>query len=108
MDFRKKSRLLITCAPSLSQWLQKEIEALGHNVLLVRKTGIEIEGTLADSMRLNLWLHTAFAVLYLLDEFECRNAEALYRAAVKMPWEDIIPADEYISHRLARRQPDDQ
>jgi hypothetical protein len=42
MDFQKKSRLLITCAPSLSQWLQKEIEALGHKVLLVRKTGIEI------------------------------------------------------------------
>lgn len=97
MDFQKKSRLLITCAPSLSEWLQKEIEALGHKVLLVRKTGIEIEGTLADSMRLNLWLHTAFAVLYMLDEFECRDAEALYRAAVKLPWEDIIPADEYIS-----------
>ena len=97
MDFQKKSRLLITCAPSLSEWLQKEIEALGHNVLLVRKTGIEIEGTLADSMRLNLWLHTAFAVLYMLDEFECRDAEALYRATVKLPWEDIIPVDEYIS-----------
>jgi 23S rRNA G2445 N2-methylase RlmL len=97
MDFQKKSRLLITCAPSLSEWLQKETEALGHNVLLVRKTGIEIEGTLADSMRLNLWLHTAFAVLYLLDEFECRDAEALYRATVKLPWEDIVPVDEYIS-----------
>jgi 23S rRNA G2445 N2-methylase RlmL len=97
MDFQKKSRLLITCAPGLSEWLQKEIEALGHKVLLVRKTGIEIEGTLADSMRLNLWLHTAFAVLYMLNEFECRDAEALYRAAVKLPWEDIIPANEYIS-----------
>jgi putative N6-adenine-specific DNA methylase len=97
MDFQKKSRLLITCAPSLSEWLQKEIEALGHNVLLVRKTGIEIEGTLADSMRLNLWLHTAFAVLYMLDEFECRDAETLYRATVKLPWEDIIPVNEYIS-----------
>jgi len=97
MDFEKKSRLLITCAPSLSQWMQKEIEALGHNVLLVRKTGIEIEGTLADSMRLNLWLHTAFAVLYMLDEFECRDAETLYRATVKLPWEDIIPVNEYFS-----------
>jgi putative N6-adenine-specific DNA methylase len=97
MDFQKKSRLLITCAPSLSEWLQKEIEALGHKVLLVRKTGIEIEGTLADSMRLNLWLHTAFAVLYMLAEFECRDAETLYRATVKLPWEDIIPVNEYFS-----------
>jgi putative N6-adenine-specific DNA methylase len=97
MDFQKKSRLLITCAPSLSEWLQKEVEALGHKALLVRKTGVEIEGTLADSMRLNLWLHTAFAVLYMLDEFECRDAEALYRAAVNLPWEKLIPADEYIS-----------
>ena len=97
MNFQKKSRLLITCAPSLSEWLRKEVEALGHKVLLARKTGVEIEGTLADSMRLNLWLHTAFAVLFLLEEFECRDAEALYRAAVKLPWEEIIPADEYIS-----------
>jgi putative N6-adenine-specific DNA methylase len=89
--------LLITCAPGLSEWLRQEIEALGHKVLLVRKTGIEIEGTLADSMRLNLWLRTAFAVLYLLDEFECRDAEALYRATVNLPWEQLIPADEYIS-----------
>jgi putative N6-adenine-specific DNA methylase len=97
MDFQKKRRLLITCAPCLSEWLQKEIEDLGYKVLLARKTGIEIEGTLADSMRLNLWLRTAFAVLYLLDEFECRDAEALYRATVKLPWEDLIPANEYIS-----------
>ncbi|MEN6406584.1 MAG: hypothetical protein ABFC77_08945 [Thermoguttaceae bacterium] len=97
MNFQKKSRLLITCAPRLSEWLQKEVEALGHKVLLVRKTGVEIEGTLADSMRLNLWLHTAFAVLYRLDEFECRDPDALYRTAVKLPWEDVIPPDEYIS-----------
>jgi putative N6-adenine-specific DNA methylase len=97
MNFQKKSRLLITCAPCLSEWLRKEVETLGHKVLLARKTGVEIEGTLADSMRLNLWLQTAFAVLFLLEEFECRDAEALYRAAVKLPWEEIIPADEYIS-----------
>lgn len=97
MDFQKKSRLLITCAPGLAEWLQAEIEALGHNVLLVRKTGVEIEGTLADSMRLNLWLRTAFSVLFLLDEFKCRDPEALYRAAVKLPWEEVIPVDEYIS-----------
>jgi 23S rRNA G2445 N2-methylase RlmL len=97
MDFQKKSRLLITCAPGLSEWLQKELEALGHKVLLVRKTGIEIEGTLADSMRLNLWLRTAFAVLYLLDEFDCPDAEALYQTTVKLPWEDVIPVNEYVS-----------
>lgn len=97
MNFQKKNRLLITCAPNLSEWLRKEIESLGHKVLLVRKTGIEIEGTLADTMRLNLWLRTAFAVLYMLYEFECPDAEALYRAAVKLPWEDIIPANEYVS-----------
>jgi putative N6-adenine-specific DNA methylase len=97
MDFQKKSRLLITCAPGLAEWLRAEIEALGYKVLVARKTGVEIEGTLADSMRLNLWLRTAFAVLYLLEEFPCRDAEALYRAAVKLPWENIIPEDEYIS-----------
>jgi 23S rRNA G2445 N2-methylase RlmL len=97
MDFSKKSRLLITCAPSLSEWLQKELESLGYKVMLVRKTGIEIEGTLNDAMKLNLWLRTAFAVLYMLEEFECQDAEALYRATVKLPWEEVIPVNEYIS-----------
>jgi 23S rRNA G2445 N2-methylase RlmL len=97
MDFNRKSRLLITCAPGLSEWLQKELETLGHRIILVRKTGIEIEGTLADSMRLNLWLRTAFAVLYMLEEFECPDAEALYRATVNLPWEDVIPVNEYVS-----------
>jgi len=97
MRFEEKSRLLITCAPSLSDWLQKELEALGHSIALVRKTGIEIEGSLVDAMKLNLWLRTAFAVLYLVDEFDCPDADALYRAAVSMPWEDIIPVNEYIS-----------
>lgn len=97
MNFQRKSRLLITCAPSLSEWLQREVEDLGYRVLHVRKTGVEIDGTLADSMRLNLQLRTAFAVLYLLEEFQCRDAEQLYCEAVTMPWERIIPADEYIS-----------
>jgi putative N6-adenine-specific DNA methylase len=97
MDFNKTSRLLITCAPGFSEWLQKELETLGHKITLVRKTGIEIEGTLADTMSLNLWLRTAFAVLYLLDEFDCPDADALYRAASKLPWEDIIPVNEYMS-----------
>ena len=97
MNFATKSRILITCAPSLSEWLQKELEALGHSIVLVRKTGIEIEGTLIDAMKLNLWLRTAFAVLYLLDEFDCSDAEALYRSAVKLPWEDIVPVNEYVS-----------
>jgi putative N6-adenine-specific DNA methylase len=47
-------------------------------------------------MRLNLWLRTAYNVLYLLREFRCGSDGALYKQASNIAWENIISPDEYV------------
>jgi putative N6-adenine-specific DNA methylase len=47
-------------------------------------------------MKLNLCLRTAYNVLYLLREFRCGSAEALYKQVGTIAWEKIIGAEEYV------------
>jgi len=47
-------------------------------------------------MRLNLWLRTAYNVLYLLREFRCGSDGALYKQVSNVAWENIISPDEYV------------
>lgn len=88
--------LLITCAQGLNEMLRAEVEALGFTVDSCHETGVEMTGNMYDAMKLNLHLRTAFNVLYLLDHFECRDANHLYNQVSKLPWEDIIPSNEYV------------
>jgi 23S rRNA G2445 N2-methylase RlmL len=97
MDFDRPSLLRVTCAPALPPYLGRELEALGYSSCTARKTGVDLEGTLRDAMRLNLHLRTAFAVLYLLAEFPCDGPEALYDGASQVAWENIIAPDGYLS-----------
>ena len=96
MNTTDKTTLLITCARGLSEMLRAEVEALGFTVQASHDTGVELAGDMADAMRLNLHLRTAFNVLYLLAEFPCRTPDQLYREVSKLPWEDIIPSNEYL------------
>jgi putative N6-adenine-specific DNA methylase len=47
-------------------------------------------------MKLNLYLRTAYSVLYLLKGFRCGNSDTLYKQVSNLPWENIISADEYV------------
>jgi putative N6-adenine-specific DNA methylase len=96
MNTNDKTTLLITCAKGLNEILRAEVEALGFTVDSCHDTGVEMTGTMADAMKLNLHLRTAFNVLYLLAQFDCRNPDQLYREVSKLPWEDIIPPNEYL------------
>lgn len=58
---------------------------------------MSLEGTFADAMRLNLHLRCAFRVLVALAELQAADGEALYRQAVELPWEALIPADGYLT-----------
>jgi putative N6-adenine-specific DNA methylase len=77
--------------------LEQEVRDLGCVVHASHETGIEVAGNLRDAMRLCLWLRTALHVLYLVGDFPCRTADQLYEATVRMPWEDMIPADGYVT-----------
>jgi len=95
--WNEKRRILITCARGAPGVLSGELQALRFPVLSMLETALETEGTLADTVRLNLTLRTAQRILYLLDAFPSGQAQDLYRRLVKLPWEAIIAADGYLS-----------
>lgn len=97
MDLEKKNTILVTCGPGLAGYLRSELEELGFAIEAEHAGGITVEGTGLDAMRLNLYLRTAYNVLYLLKEFDCDNPTQLYKTINSMAWEEMISPDEYLS-----------
>jgi putative N6-adenine-specific DNA methylase len=96
-SFNKPSRITITCSKRLSPYLQKEIIALGFKPTNVFQTGIQINGTLNDCIRLNLNLRCASQVFYSLKSFPCNDPDELYKMVLQIQWENIIDKDGYFS-----------
>ncbi|MCX5719956.1 MAG: THUMP domain-containing protein [Nitrospirae bacterium] len=92
-----KRKILITCAKGIPPFLKEELLKLGFPVLSETLAGIETEGTIDDTMRLNLHLRTGHRVLFLLREFIAADADALYLAVSEIVWEDYIDEDGYFS-----------
>jgi 23S rRNA G2445 N2-methylase RlmL len=92
-----KRKILITCAKGIPPFLKEELLKLGFPVLSESLAGIETEGTIDDTMRLNLHLRTGHRVLFLLREFIAADADALYLAVSEIVWEDYIDEDGYFS-----------
>lgn len=95
--FNITSKIIVTCSNRLSPYLQKEIEEIGFAPVRIFKTGVELSGTLEDCIKLNLNLRCASQVLFLVQEFNARNADDLYNALLNFEWENILPADGYFS-----------
>ena len=93
----KKNRIFITCPKGIQPYLATEVQALGFPVTAESVSGVETEGTLAETMRLNLFLRTGHRVLYLLSFFSAATPGELYSETVKFPWEDYIYENGYIS-----------
>ncbi|HMJ47173.1 MAG TPA: hypothetical protein VK498_07565 [Ferruginibacter sp.] len=91
------SRIIVTCSNRLSPYLLQEITELGYKPVRVFKTGVELNGSVHDCIRLNLNLRCASQVLFSIKEFQARNANELYKELLKPEWEKIIPADGYFS-----------
>jgi 23S rRNA G2445 N2-methylase RlmL len=92
----EKSRILVTCAKGITPFLREEILHLGFPVLAETIAGIATEGTMDDTLRLNLFLRTGHRVLFLIREFIARDADALYHSLSEIPWEEYIDEDGYI------------
>lgn len=95
--FNNKSKIIITCNKRLSPYLQKEVEELGFEIDRGFSTGVEMTGTVNDCIKLNLNLRCASQVIYSLQAFEARDADELYSHLLKMPWEDLVDFDSYLS-----------
>jgi 23S rRNA G2445 N2-methylase RlmL len=95
--WNERRRILVTCARGTPGILAGEIQALRFPVRSSLETAVETEGTLADTLCLNLSLRTAQRVLYLFDAFPAGQAQDLYRRLVTLPWEKVIAADGFLS-----------
>ena len=96
-SFTSISRIIVTCSNRLSPYLQQEIIELGFKPVRLFKTGVELEGSVMDCIRLNLNLRCASQVLFSLKEFKANNATDIYNNLLEYEWENIIPAKGYFS-----------
>jgi 23S rRNA G2445 N2-methylase RlmL len=88
--WKQKSRILITCPKGVTEYLKAEIEALKFPVLHEIDTAVQTEGTLEDTMLLNLHLRTAQRVLYQFQTFKVISPGALYERVNALPWETLL------------------
>ncbi len=95
--FTTPSRIIITCHKWLSPALQKEVTELGFPIVRAFQTGVELEGTVGDCIRLNLNLRCASQVMYSLKAFACNDPDELYNNLVTIAWETLIAPDGYFS-----------
>jgi len=95
--FHTESKIIVTCNKRLSPYLQSEIEALGFAPVRVFQTGVELKGTVNDTIALNLNLRCASQVLYLLKSFTAANPQQLYEQLVAIEWENLIEFTGYFS-----------
>ena len=92
----KKSRILVTCPKGITPFLKEELLQLGFPILSEGIAGIGTEGTIDDTLALNLLLRTGHHVLFLIKEFHAHDADDLYHAVSGITWEKYIAEDEYI------------
>ncbi len=95
--FSTPSKIIITCHKWLSPVLQKEVIDLGFTITRSFQTGVELEGTLSDCIKLNLNLRCASQVMYSLKSFICNDPDELYNQLVTIAWETIIEPEGYFS-----------
>jgi putative N6-adenine-specific DNA methylase len=95
--FTTSSRIIITCHKWLSSALREEVIALGFSITRSFQTGVELQGTAEDCIRLNLNLRCASQVMYSLKAFTCNDPDELYNNLVTLPWEKLIKPDGYFS-----------
>ena len=93
----KKSNIFVICAPQISSILHDEIKALGFTNTTENRLGIQLSGTFADTMYLNLQLRTANKVLWEVGEFYAATPEQMYQKATALAWEDEIDVDGYFN-----------
>jgi putative N6-adenine-specific DNA methylase len=95
--FNTPSRIIITCNKRLASYLEKEIEDLGFKSTYAFQTGVELNGTVNDCIKLNLNLRCASQVHYSLKVFTAKKPDDVYDAVMSIAWEELLPTNGYFS-----------
>jgi 23S rRNA G2445 N2-methylase RlmL len=92
----QKSRIVVTCAKGIPPFLKEEVFSLGLPILSEGIAYVATEGTMEDTIKLNLFLRTGQRVLFLLEEFNAKRPDELYEKMSRIGWEDYITEDGYL------------
>lgn len=95
--FTTKGNIIITCNKRLAPYVEQEVKELGFKIERSFVTGVAIEGTINDCIRLNLYLRCASQVLYSLKQFNARNADDVYDEVYRYKWEDLLVQSSQLS-----------
>ncbi|PWS33050.1 THUMP domain-containing class I SAM-dependent RNA methyltransferase [Pedobacter paludis] len=95
--FHNKSKVIITCNKRLSPYLQAEVTALGYTIERAFQTGVELNITLTECIKLNLNLRCASQILYALKSFKAVTPDDLYNEVKEIEWEELIDFAGYFS-----------
>ncbi|MBV7530068.1 class I SAM-dependent RNA methyltransferase [Chitinophaga sp. sic0106] len=95
--YTTKGAITVTCNKRLTPFLEQEVKELGFVPEETFVTGVRLNGTINDCIRLNLNLRCASQVLYSLKKFEAQDADDIYRELKSYPWETLLKPDGYFS-----------
>lgn len=95
--FHNKSKVIITCNKRLSPYLQEEVKALGYTIERSFATGVELNITLTECIKLNLNLRCASQILYAIKSFKAITPDDLYNEIAAIEWEELIDFSGYFS-----------
>ena len=95
--FHNKSKVIITCNKRLSPYLQDEVTALGYKIERAFPTGVELNVTLTECIKLNLNLRCASQILYAIKSFKAITPDDLYNEIKNIEWEELIDFAGYFS-----------
>ncbi|PZF70842.1 THUMP domain-containing class I SAM-dependent RNA methyltransferase [Taibaiella soli] len=95
--YTKSAPVTITCNKRLAPYVEKEVKELGYEIEETFMTGVRLNATVNECIRLNLSLRCASQVLYSLKRFRAEDADDIYRELRSFPWETLLPDGGYFS-----------
>lgn len=95
--FDRRARIIITCSKRLSPYVEHDVTEIGFVTERTFPTGVELNGTIKDCIRLNLNLRCASQVLYSLRTFTANSPDDVYRQVKNFAWEEVLSEDGYFS-----------
>jgi putative N6-adenine-specific DNA methylase len=101
--------LFVTCSQGMEPLLIEELGELGYANTTAGYRGVTVSDVEIEAIyRINYLSRLAGRVFMPLSRFRCRDARALYRAAMEIDWATYVPPgktiaiDANVSHRLLR------
>ncbi len=95
--FTDKGSIIVTCPKRLAPYVEQDVKEIGFTPEETFITGVRINGTINDCIKLNLNLRCASQVLFSLKAFQAEHSDDIYKNLIDYPWENILPEDGYFS-----------